>query len=311
MNEMSKFRRSWLLFKSSVLVIARNKKLLVFPIVICACTAVMALFVIAPAVLRPTGYGYAQAQHWQAIGHSLLIVSDDPASRSRTAVGLTPIAVAYLGFLYFASMFTATFFNVAFYNEILAALGGEAVSIGRGLKFACTRWKGILLWSLFAGLVGLIIKAIEEKFEVAGRFVARLIGLVWSVAAVFAIPVIVREEQSANPVRTLRKSADVLKRTWGEALIGYAGLTFGNLLIGVGSLVLLGGAIVASIAWGNYWIIAVASGLWLLAIIAWSCLTSVASQVYKGALYLYAAEGVVADPYNRDMLDSAWRFKKS
>ncbi|MBI4327523.1 MAG: hypothetical protein HY674_20000 [Chloroflexi bacterium] len=311
MNVMSKFRRSWLLFKSSVWVIARNKKLLVFPIVICACTVVIALFFIAPAVLRPTGYGYVQAEHWQAIGHSLLIVSEDPASRSQTAVGLTPAAMAYLAFLYFMSMFTATFFNVAFYSEILAALSGEAVSIGRGLKFACTRWKSILMWSLFAGLVGLIIKALEEKFQVAGRFVARLIGLAWSVAAVFVIPVIVREEQSVNPVHTLRKSAGVLKRTWGEALIGYAGLTFGNLLIGVGSLALLGGALAASIVWSNFWIIAVTGAVWLLAIVAWSYLTGVASQVYKGALYLYAAEGVVADPYNREMLDSAWKFKKS
>jgi len=214
MNEMSKFQRSWVLFKSSLLVIARNKKLLAFPIVICACTVVIVLFFLAPAVLRPTGYGYTQAEHWQAISHSLFTESTDAAGARHAAFGLTPGATAYVVFLYFVSMFAATFFNVAFYNEILAALSGQSVWIGRGLRFACTRWKGILMWTLFAGLVGLIIKAIEEKLKVVGRFVARLIGLAWS-------------------------------------------------------------------------------------------------QVYKGALYLYAAQGVVAEPYNREMLDSAWKFKQN
>jgi hypothetical protein len=40
-------------------------------------------------------------------------------------------------------------------------------------------------------------------------------------------------------------------------------------------------------------------------------LTSVASQVYKGALYLYAAEGIVVEPYSQEMLEMAWKFKKS
>ena len=110
----------------------------------------------------------------------------------------------------FVAMFIATFFNVAFYHEILAALSGRPVSIGRGLKFACTRLKPILMWTLFAGLVGLIIKAIEQRLELFGRLVARVIGVAWSVAAVFVIPIIIREEQSANPVNMLRKSAGVL-----------------------------------------------------------------------------------------------------
>ena len=50
---------------------------------------------------------------------------------------------------------------------------------------------------------------------------------------------------------------------------------------------------------------------WLLALFAWAYLTSVASQIYKGALYLYAAEGVVAEPYNQDLLEMAWKYKKS
>jgi len=51
--------------------------------------------------------------------------------------------------------------------------------------------------------------------------------------------------------------------------------------------------------------------LWLVAMFVLSYLTSLAGQIYKGALYLYAASGVVPEPYSQEMLDSAWKFKKS
>jgi hypothetical protein len=310
MNQPNKFQRSWSLLKSSLSVIARNKQLLVFPILIFSLTVVIVLFFLAPAVFRPTGYSYTQPEHWQAISHSLFTQSEDAAGPNRSQVGLTRAGFAYLALLYFVSVFFATFFNVAFYNEILAALSGQTVSIGRGIKFACTRWKAVLMWTLFAGLVGLIIKAIEQRLEVVGRILARFIGLAWSIASVFVIPIIVREEQGANPLNLLKKSAGILKRTWGEALIGYAGLAFANTLILLGSVGLLMGALVVSFALENFWFIAITGVLWLFALLAWSYVTSVASQVYKGALYLYAAEGVVAEPYNQEMLDMAWKFKK-
>jgi hypothetical protein len=301
---MGKFRRSWLLFKSSVSVMVRHKRLLVFPIVTAVLTAVIALFFLAPMVLLPTGYSFTQAGHWNALSHSLFRHSPGGAAT------VTGAGAIYLVFLYFGSMFLATFFNVAFYNEILAALSGQPVSIRRGLSFAGTKLMPILVWTLFAGLVGLIIKALEERLNFLGRIIARLVGLAWSIAAIFAIPVIVREGHTTNPLHILRSSASKLKRTWGEALIGYVGLTFGNFLVGIGSVLLLGGAAVVSIALENYWIIAFTGLVWLLGMIVLAYVTSVASQIYKGALYLYASEGVIAEPYNKEMLDQAWKTKR-
>ena len=185
------------------------------------------------------------------------------------------------------------------------------MSLGRGFKFACSKLSSILLWTLFAGLIGLAIKLIEERFALVGRILSRIIGIAWSIAAVFAIPVLVREEKNANPIAVLRKSAGLLKRTWGEALIGYAGLALANGLVLVGSLVLLAGALFLSIALHNFWLLALVGIAWLLSLFVWSYLTGVASQVYKGALYLYAAEGTIAEPYNRELLEIAWKFKKS
>lgn len=305
---MNRFQRSWMLLKSSLSVIGRNKQLLVFPAVVFLCTTAIVLFFLAPPVLRPTGYSYASAEHWKAIGHSLFTETHD--GRGGHFV-LTRGAMIYAGFVYFIAMFIGTFCNVAFYHEILAALTGQPVSVGRGLKFACTKLGSIFMWTLFAGLVGLIIKMIEERLELAGRIIGKLVGLAWSVAAIFVIPVIVREGGNANPLSVLQKSAGVLKRTWGEALIGYAGLSIANGLIVFGSLIWLGGTIALSVVLHIPWFIIVTVGGWFVAMCVWSYVAGVASNVYRGALYLYAAEGVVADPYNQEILDMAWKFKKS
>jgi hypothetical protein len=306
---MSKFTRSWLLFKSSLTIMFRNKQLLVFPVVVFLFTSLILLFFLAPVLLRPTGYAYTSAQHWAAIGHSLFTQSVDAHGRSVQAA-LTPAAMGYLAFMYLVSMFFATFFNVAFYHEILTALGGGNVSIPRGLKFACTRWKAILMWSLFAGLVGLLIQQIEQRLGIVGRIIARFIGMAWSIASVFVIPSIVQDEQNANPITMLKKSAGILKETWGEALIGYVGMNLASGAILVVSLLFLVGALVGSILMNNYWLVGIAGALWFLGMVALSYLASIAGQIYKGALYLYAANGTIPEPYNQEMLDSAWKFER-
>jgi len=199
---------------------------------------------------------------------------------------------------------------VAFYNEILAALSGQPVSLGHGLRYAASRWKAILLWALFAGLIGLLIKFIEQKSDLVGRIIARLIGAAWSIASVFAIPVIIRDPETANPLAILKKSAGVLRQAWGEGLIGYIGIGAINTIVVLASFILLAGASAISAKLNNYWPLGLTIAGWIVFIILWSYLMNVASLVYKGALYLYAAEGVIPDPYDQNLLDSAWKFRR-
>jgi len=306
---MSKFQRSWVLFKSALSIMLQNRKLLVFPVVVFLVTLLMLPFFLAPVALRPTGHPYISSQHWAAIGHSLFTQTVD-AQTKKVETGLTTGAWAWLGLTYFLSMFVATFFNVAFYHEILGALGGQAVSIRQGLRFACTRWKAVLMWTLFAGLVGLIIQQIEQRLSFVGRIIGRFIGMAWSIASIFVIPAIVMDEKNINPIKMLQNSASTLKRTWGEALIGYVGMSLASGLVLIASLFLLGGAFTASMVWNNFWIIGVVGVLWILTMLLLSYVSSVAGQIYKGALYLYAANGIVPEPFSQEMLDSAWKLKK-
>ena len=90
---MDKLRRSWSLLKSSLSVIAQNRQLLVFPIVIFVCTTMIVGFFLAPPVLRPTGYSYFSAEHWQAINHSLFTKTPNGAGTQGGAIGFTPGAM--------------------------------------------------------------------------------------------------------------------------------------------------------------------------------------------------------------------------
>src|SRR5258706_13802379 len=244
---MNKLRRSWILFKCSVSVVLQNKKLLVFPVLSFVCTLVILAFVITPVAFQRTGYHLSQGQHWKAVGQSLFMAKTVVAhardgSTTMTRVTPKPLAIGVGASVYLVAMFLATFFNVAFFHQILQALRGSAVSVRAGLQFAVSRLKAIFLWSLFAGLIGLLIKTLEERLEVVGQIVLRIVGTAWSLASVFVIPVLI-VEPGANPINVLRKSASTLKKTWGESLAGYVGLQFGGALVfGVSLLFLIGSA---------------------------------------------------------------------
>ena len=289
----------------------RHPALMLFPVVTLALMLFIAVLFLAPVALQPTGHGYTSGAHWKAVADSMFIVDSTPhqAHHSRQDMSVRPAGMVYFAVMYFVSMFFATFFNVAFYSQILRALKGEEPSIGAGLLFACTKWKSIVLWTLFAGLIGYIIQALERKFGFVGQWILKMIGTVWSIACVFVIPVIVMEEET-NPFAVLKKSATTLKQTWGESLIGYAGVSLASGLVTVGSLVFLGAGLALGWLVHSVWLM-VAFGLgWLLAMICVGYITSIASQIFRCALYLYATEGNLPQPFTGEMMTMAWKMKK-
>jgi hypothetical protein len=328
---ITKFKQSWQIFKASIIVTLRHRKLLWFPLLTTFLTAFFALFflsaMVLPLVLHPTGYHLNQKEHWVALMNYYHIKADmlpkphPPASaselfskistRDSVAAHTPPVVSVCLVVIYFVSMFLATFFNVAFYSEIIAALNGRGVSLRRGLRTAWSRLPSILAWALLAGLVGWIIRKFEERLPMVGRMMMGLIGMAWSVAAVFAIPVIIQEQPMRNPIKILKQSALTLKQTWGESLIGYLGFSAGGAVIFACSLLPLLLAAAFALLLKSVWLIAIAGVTWVAGLFFMAYLSGVASHVYRCALYIYAAEGVVPDPYTRDLMDMAWKIKKS
>ena len=304
---IAKFKQSWRLFKASVTVIRQHPKLLWFPVLTTVLTVFIALFFLSamaiPMVLHQTGYHLNQIQHWSALMRYYF--PQHPGAERHFPWGSLCLPVIYL-----VSMFLATFFNVAFYSEIIAAFGGREVSLRRGLRTACSRLPSILAWSLLAGLVGWLIRAIEERLPLAARIVAGLIGLAWSIAAVFAIPVIIQEQATRNPIKILQKSAITLKRTWGESLIGYVGISAGNLVIRACLMLPVLLVCVLAVHFKSEWLLIIAVLIMMLGVLFTAYVCRVAGDAYRCALYIYASEGVVPEPYSQDLLDMAWIVNK-
>ena len=294
MNWSTRLQTSWDLLQRSLQVIRSNPRLLLFPVVSTLCTIVLAAFFLLPVFFLA----------FTAAKGSPMWIDKSDLRHPNVYV------YAYGAAIYLISMFVATFFNVAFYNEIMRALGGEPVSLGSGFRFACSKLRAIFLWSLLAGTVGLIIRAIEERLGWIGKIVMGLVGTVWSVAAVFAIPVIIRREDT-NPLAVLRDSASTLKRTWGESLAGFVGIRLGGVVLLIAMLGFAAFGLLAVAIFHSGYVLIAAAVLWVLAIIIAGSFVAMASHVYRCALYIYASEGVVPGPFTPELMNAGWKVKKA
>ncbi|HEY4417300.1 MAG TPA: DUF6159 family protein [Verrucomicrobiae bacterium] len=322
---MKKIDRSLRLLKAAFAVLFREKKLLLFPIIATGLALVVALFFIIPIALYPNGQPLLSSAHWSVLGHELAqnltpsVAGHKPGGQTITPQSANPMFFSDAGWLapicvllYFTSMFLATFANVAFYHEIMQALNGQPVSIRRGFRFAATRWRAILMWSLFAGLVGYLLQAIEARLGFLGRIFTGLLGFMWSVACVFVIPTLIREEKTTDPLKLLRGSAGTLKRGWGELVIGFVGLEMASgllLLAAISAGALLTLIVCLCFHWTAWLIVPVIIMEFVLLLPLLGLLGSVVNPVYRCALYIYATEGVVPGTFDKELLDSAWKVK--
>jgi hypothetical protein len=128
------------------------------------------------------------------------------------------------------------------------------------------------------------------------------------VAAVFAIPVIVRRGET-NPFQILRDSAATLRRTWGESVTGFVGIQIAGavavaVVAGLAIAVMIGGVALKSAL--VFFSAIVACGLGLIAV---GVAFSLATHIFRCALYIYASEGVVPQPFTPELMDAAWKVK--
>ncbi len=311
---MGKFKTSWNLFKCSLSVIGKNKKLLLFPIIGFIFIVIIGLFFLSPVLLWDSGHSITEPSHWETLGQHIHEIFENKEISDGTKIEKLFGNYWYAWFVsfYLISMFSTTFLNVAFYNEIINGLNGKSVSLLRGIKASLSKIKLIMIWSLFAGAIGLIIRNLEERLGFVGRWIMALIGIAWSAASIFVIPVIIREERSSNPIKLLRTSASMLKRTWGETIIGYAGIRGIFLVILLITLPLLLAVcfIIGNTIPNTAVVVFALILLYIISMFLLVYFSGVANHVYRGALYVYASEGVIPGSFDEEMMNNAWKVKK-
>jgi hypothetical protein len=280
---MGKFARSWALAKASMSVLRSDKELLVFPLL-----SVLAVMLVAATFLLPL------------FGLGVL----DGAQRGDSVPSLF-----YLwGFaFYFVQYFVVFFFTTALVGAAMQRLDGGDPSVGSGLRIAAGKWVSILGYAAIAATVGMILRGIEQRAGIVGKIVAGFIGVAWTLATFLTVPVLVA--QDIGPVAAVKESATLLKRTWGEGLIGNGGIglvgglaAVAVMLVGLaltGFLVKagLGGAAIAVIA------------LSVLAVVCIGLVQSALGGIYSAALYRYATAGDAPAGFDGVLLRDAFQRK--
>ncbi len=301
---VSRISRSWEIFKTSLALVMGQKTLLIFPAVSFVCTIVLAVLILG------TGWGILAAN-----GVDIVAMLDKAGESSEEVSKQTEI-IGFIAFalVYFCSVFIASFFSTAFYSQIMVGLRGEEVSIGNGLSFAFKRIGAIFMWAMLAASVGLLLKILEERLGWLGQLVIRLIGLVWAVATIFAIPVIVFDTSVSNPIAVVKASAGAIKKTWGESLVGFMGL---GVLNGLSFVLFVLYAICISIITGAIGFKGIPVGILLatipLAFLAWlafAYIVNVAEKVYIATLYIYSQENFIPGSFSRELIANPWKLKR-
>ncbi len=263
---MGRIGMGWQLTKTSLRVLRKDKELLVFPLL----SGIVLILLLA---------GF--------IGGMFLSFGFDAMFGGASTWIFAVLMVVY----YIVAFFVSFFFNAAVVGAATIRLNGGNPTLGDGLRIARENVGRIFLWALFAGTVAMILRAIQERMGLLGKIVIGLVGVAWSLATYFVVPVLIYEK--LGPWAAVKRSAHIFKSTWGETLVG--GFSMGAIFFLAGLLGIL--AIVLGVVLGG--IIGLLVGL-LVAVVYWVILglvASAASSILTAALYRYATTGKVAEDF--------------
>jgi Family of unknown function (DUF6159) len=202
--------------------------------------------------------------------------------------------------------FISVFFNTAIAAAAAAALDGRHLTVGEALAVPARKLGTIALWSLIAAVVGVVLEQLSSRLPLGGSIVARLVGVGWSLASLFAIPVIALEDCSAP--EALKRSSHVIKKRWGEGIGG-------SLIIGAwGAIAILGVIVVfvaAAVATND--VPAVRDAVIVLGVLVLAAIVAlqlVVRQTFAVALYRYATDGSAQGPFAEHDLQSPFARKR-
>src|SRR4026209_452577 len=183
---------AWTLAMNSFKVLKENKQLIIFPVL----SGISLVLIMGSFVLIFWG-----VNRW----------SDENVEDPGTIGNYL-----YLFLFYLVNYFSVVFFNMSLIHCTRLYFRGEEVSINAGLRFSLSRIGTIFSWSVFAAIVGTILRIIQEESGIIGKIITGLIGIVWSIATFFVVPIIAYE--NLGPIAAFKRSAQMMKQKWGESL---------------------------------------------------------------------------------------------
>jgi hypothetical protein len=262
---MGKIERSWELAKASWAVLLSDKALIVFPLVsTIAVGLVMATFAVPMFLAGIFEHGVGPA-------------------------GELPVIGMLFGFAFYVVQYTIIFYcNSALMGAALMRLEGGQPTVGDGFAVANKHFNSILGYALLAATVGIVLRSIARR-GLGSRIIASLFGAAWNIATFLAVPVLVVE--GVGPIDAVKRSSQLLKKTWGEQLAGSFGLGGAFAIVFIVEGLIFAGALALAIASNVVPLIVAVVAIFVLAVVLTSLVASALSAIYTAAVYRYATEG--------------------
>lgn len=287
---MNALSRSWMITKLTFGVINKDRELLWFALLSFIFSALFAIVMVFPSIipaLMENGFSQESLEVYQYV-----------------IIFLT----------YFGLAFIATFFNVCVvYTTKIRFEGGNA-TFGESIRFAFTKLSLIFQWSLLSATVGLILRILQQlasNLGKIGQLVANILigilGMAWSIVTIFVVPVLVYE--GLGPIDALKKSTQVIKKTWGESLIKALGLGIVQFLVFV-MVIIASAALTFALtsAFDNVGLL-IGISVGALLLLLTGLVFTVASTIFNTALYVYANNNLVASGFNEEVVKGAFKQK--
>jgi len=199
--------------------------------------------------------------------------------------------------------FLSVFFNVALAGAAAASFEGRQIGVGEALGISWQRLGRIAQWALLAAGVGLVLDQLASRIPGAGRLASWLLGAAWSLATIFAVPLLALE--GPGPLDTAKQSVHLIKSKWGEGITGLVGIGAWTVfaMIPVGIVFAIGLSTRVQHPTAGAALIAIAIGALLLV----SALSLATRQVFSVALYRYASGTPETPGFARADLEEPFR----
>lgn len=275
MSFFDRLSTGWKISMNSFQVLRANKQLVIFPIL----SGISILLILGSFVTI-----FLAGAGWE------VDAIDDPG---------TSASYLFLFGYYLVNYFIVVFFNMALIHCTHLYFKGEEVTIEKGLRFSMSRIGAIFAWSMFAATIGMLLKILSDNLGWIGKIIISIIGLAWSVATFFVVPVIAYE--NAGPLEAFKRSSQMMKQKWGES-IG-AGFSFG--LVNLLAFFIVGGGLflIGSIFHVVIGIVLAVMGLLLVAAIV-----SAAQTIFISAVY-HNINGSPTRHFSQQMIDNLFEPK--
>ncbi len=210
------------------------------------------------------------------------------------------VSYAVLFAFYLVSYFVVIFFNTALVSCVNSRLQGREMSVGEAISNAFSHVSSILAWALISATVGIILNLVRERGGFLGQIAAAVAGGAWGLVTFFVVPVLVLEDKGVFDA--IKESTTLIRKTWGESIIGSGSILLVFVLIGV-----IGFAgMMATLLTGSMVVFAIAVVLFIALVIVLAVVAAAMQGIFVTALYTYARTGTIPQAFRSDLIRNAF-----